>query len=216
MAPKTCIDMVMVSLVCHILNREQVDRFQRDVYCVPPEILLYVLDVDNREFYILDSIYGSTTDQHRDKLHRFGCNILNQLRVWAGAQSVMKKGSVTLQPRCVDVPRTPNPTDCGVYVMKWMEILDTAGISGAYAFKVRRPIEEWDQDQLDDFREHFVSKMLMSEYNTLNVEAISQAQGMTLEAVTEARTKMGRRTKPSAALRSPYLQLSTAELEKKH
>ncbi|MED6131678.1 hypothetical protein PIB30_011831 [Stylosanthes scabra] len=95
-------------------------------------------------------------------------------------------------------------------------MLDTTGISGAYAFKVRCPIEEWDQDQLDDFREHFVSKVLMSEYNTLNVEAINQAQGMTLEVIAEARTKMGRRTKPSVALRSPYLQLSSAKLEKKH
>ncbi|MED6142792.1 hypothetical protein PIB30_000991 [Stylosanthes scabra] len=39
MEPSSCIDMVMVSLVCHVLNREEVERYQRDVYCVPPEIL---------------------------------------------------------------------------------------------------------------------------------------------------------------------------------
>ncbi|MED6191911.1 hypothetical protein PIB30_004988 [Stylosanthes scabra] len=170
MAPEKEIDMTTVSVVCHILNREPLGRFQRDVYCVPPEILvrmfgtygtnyinqktkmphlvsslkdqqlmelldkeklkksrslfvpvlfkrhwwLYVLDVDNREFYIADSVFGADTfDTERTKLHKFACNILNQLRVWAGAQSIIKKRTIALEPRVVDVPKQPNPTDCG-------------------------------------------------------------------------------------------------------
>ncbi|MED6186103.1 hypothetical protein PIB30_063568 [Stylosanthes scabra] len=229
MAPNTCIDMVMVNVVCHILNREQVQRFQRDVYCVPPEILLfahvlysrhwwlYVLDVDNREFYIVDSVFGINHDQQRQKLHRFSCNVLNQLRVWAGAASLIKKNSITLQLRPVDVPRQPNPTDCGVYVMKWIDQhLDAAALSGAYTFKVQCMVEEWDQDQLDEFKEKIVSKVLLSEHNTLNFEAMNQSRTITREAITEGRTKLGRRPKPSAALKSPFLNPSTAELKKKH
>ncbi|MED6183490.1 hypothetical protein PIB30_038330 [Stylosanthes scabra] len=109
MALKECIDMYMVSLVCHILNREQVHRFQREVYCVPPEIL----------------------------------------------------------------------------------------------------------DQLDGFREKIVAKVLFSEHNTLNFEAMNQSRTMTREAITEGRTKLGRRPKPSATLKSPFRNPSTAELEKK-
>ncbi|MED6202772.1 hypothetical protein PIB30_108966, partial [Stylosanthes scabra] len=102
MAPATCIDIQMVSIMCHVLNREELPRFQRDVYCVPPEILdhadymglldrdklkshsalfapvvysnhwwLYVLDVDNKEFYIIDSVHGINPNQQRAKLHRF-------------------------------------------------------------------------------------------------------------------------------------------------
>ncbi|MED6203627.1 hypothetical protein PIB30_001325 [Stylosanthes scabra] len=265
--------MTTFSVVCHILNREPFERFQRDVYCVPPEILvrmfgtygtnyinkrtkmphlvsslkdqqlmelldkeklkksrelfapvvynghwwLYVLDVENREFYIADSVFGvDTSDIDRTKLHRFACNILNQLRVWAGAQSIIKKRSISLEPRAVDVPKQPNPTDCGVYVMKWMEVLDAAALSGAFAFKTRCQIKKWDQDQLNEFRKDIVSKVLLSEHNTLNFEAISQATSMSQEAITEARKRMPRRTKPSAALRSPFLQPSTAELETKH
>ncbi|MED6191854.1 hypothetical protein PIB30_004514 [Stylosanthes scabra] len=239
MAPETCIDMTTASVVCHILNREPLERFQRDVYCVPLEILirmfdtygtsyinkktkmpylvsnlkdqrfmelldkeklkrnsclfapvlysrhwwLYVLDVNNREFYIADSMFGAdTSDRERSKLYRFA----------------------------------PNPTGCGIYVMKWMEVLDSASLSSAYAFKTQCPIEEWDQDQLNEFRKEIVSKVLMSEHNTLNIEAISQATNMTQEAITEARKRMPRWTKPSAALRSPFLQPSTAELENKH
>ncbi|MED6170762.1 hypothetical protein PIB30_034241 [Stylosanthes scabra] len=223
-APGKEVDMTTVSVVCHILNREPLERFQKDVYYVPPEILVrmfgtYGTNYINKrtkmphlvEFYIADSVFGAdTSDTDRTKLHRFA------LRVWAGAQSIIKKRSISLEPRAVDVPKQPNPTDCGVYVMKWMEFLDAAALSGAFAFKTQCQIEEWDQDQLNEFRKDFVSKVLLSENNTLNVEAISQATSMTQEAITEARRRMPRRTKPSAALRSPFLQPSTAELETKH
>ncbi|MED6115712.1 hypothetical protein PIB30_093293 [Stylosanthes scabra] len=260
MAPATCIDIQMVSLMCHVLNREKLQRFEWDVYCVPPEILtrmfdtyginyldkktklpyrvellkdhaeymrlldrdklkshsalfapvvysnhwwFYVLDVDNKEFYIIDSVHGINPNQQRAKLHRFTGNVLNQLRVWAGAKSILKKGTVSLQLKCVDVPKQPNPTDCGVYFMKWMELLDAAMLSSCYAYKVRYNLEEWGQDKLDGFRREMVAKLILSKENTLRVEAISQAN------------KMGRQTKPFAALQSPYVQVSTAELEKR-
>ncbi|MED6173405.1 hypothetical protein PIB30_058988 [Stylosanthes scabra] len=155
------------------------------------QLWLYVLDVDNKEFYVVDSVFGTNTNQPRNKLHRFAL-------------------------RFVNVPKQPNPTDCGVYVMKWMELIDVAGLSAAHTFKLPYSTEEWSQDQLDQFRKEIVSKLIMSKDNTLNVEAINQASNMTLEAITEARKKMGRQSKPSAALKSPFVQISTAELEKKH
>ncbi|MED6112766.1 hypothetical protein PIB30_064654 [Stylosanthes scabra] len=232
MVQGTCIDMQMVSLVCHILNREELERFQRDMqmirmfqtygtnyldkktkmpYLVSQlkdqhylELLdkeklrkhstlfapvlhahhwwLYVLDVDSKEFYVVDSVYGTNTNQMRNKLHRFA----------------------------------PNQTDCGVYVMKWMKLLDVAALSAAHTFKLPYNIEEWSQDQLDQFRKDIVANLIMSKENTLNVEAIKQASNMTLEAITETREKMGRKPKPSVALKSPFVQVSTAELEKKH
>ncbi|MED6196740.1 hypothetical protein PIB30_050221 [Stylosanthes scabra] len=245
MEPSSCIDMVMVSFVCHVLNREEVERYQRDVYCVPPEILtlmfvtngrnyidkktkkphlvtslkdqefmglldkeklkttsalyapvvysnhwwLYVLDVDHREFFIIYSIHGINQNQTRNKLHRFACNMLNQLKMWVGATSLMKKNTNTLQLRPVDVPRQPNPTDYGVYVMKWMELLDTASIAGAYMFQTRYTIEQWDQDQVDEFRKEIVTKVSFSEHNTLKMEAINQVRSMTMDSITEARER---------------------------
>ncbi|MED6130701.1 hypothetical protein PIB30_003279 [Stylosanthes scabra] len=115
--------------------------------------------------------------------------MLDQLRVWAGARSIIKANSNTLQLRPVDVPKQPNPTDCGVYVMKWMELHDTAAIAGAYMFKTRYAIEEWDQDQLDEFRREIVAKLLFSEHNTLRVEARNQVQSMSMESITEARER---------------------------
>ncbi|MED6146619.1 hypothetical protein PIB30_036207 [Stylosanthes scabra] len=143
---------------------------------------LYVLDVDNKQFYVVDSVFGTNSSQQRNKPHRF----------------------------------VPNPTDCGVYVMKWMELLDPAALSAAFIFKLQYSIEEWSQARLDEFKKEIVSKLIMSEENTLSVEAINQASNMTLEAITEAKKKMGRQTKPSATLKSPYVQVSTSELAKKH
>ncbi|MED6150370.1 hypothetical protein PIB30_071633 [Stylosanthes scabra] len=272
MVPQAYIDMQMVSLVCHVLNREERMRYQRDVYCVPPEILirmfetyganyldkktkmpylvsqlkdqqymelldkeklrkhstlfapvlysrhwwLYVLDVQSKEYYVVDSVYGTTQSQERNRLHRFPCNVLNQLRVWAGAPSLLKKHTIGLQLQFVDVPKQPNSTDCGVYVMKWMKLLDVAALSAAHTFKIQYNIEEWNEDQLDQFRKEIVSKLIMSKDNTLNVNAINQVLNMTREAITEARTRIGRQPKPSAALKSPYVQVTTAKLYKRH
>ncbi|MED6152876.1 hypothetical protein PIB30_096183 [Stylosanthes scabra] len=88
--------------------------------------------------------------------------------------------------------------------MKWMELLDAAGLSGCYTFKCRYSLDDWGQDKLDGFRREIVAMLILSKENTLRVEAINQAN------------KMGRQTKPSAALKSPYVQVSIAELEKQH
>ncbi|MED6113127.1 hypothetical protein PIB30_067987 [Stylosanthes scabra] len=212
MAPTKCIDLQMVSLMYHILNREENPRFERDVYCVPPEILTMMFDTYGTNYldkktklpYLLsqmkDQEYMEFVD--REKLKTYStCNILNQLRVWAGAPSLLKKATISLQLRCVEVPKQSNPTDYGVYVMKWIVLLDTTTLSGCYTFTCRYNIEKCGQ--LDEFRKKIVSKLILSKENTLRVEAINQAN------------KMGRQTKPSTALKSPYVQISTAELGKK-
>ncbi|MED6119273.1 hypothetical protein PIB30_010198 [Stylosanthes scabra] len=206
--------------------REQVHRFQREVYCVPPEILIRMFETHGTNFMdkktkkpvrftdLKDKQFFQLLDKEKLRMSRV-CNVLDQFRVWARAKSLIKKGSNTLQLRHIDVPKQPNPTDCGVYVMKWMETLDTHALSFAYTFKKTCMIEEWDQDQLDGFMEKIVAKVLLSEHNTLNFEAMNKSRTMTREAITEGRTKLGRRTKPSAALKSPFLNPSTVELEKK-
>ncbi|MED6197495.1 hypothetical protein PIB30_056962 [Stylosanthes scabra] len=155
----------------HYLELLDKEKLRRHSYLFAPVLhashwWLYVLDVHNRKFYVVDSVYGTNTSLIKNKLHRFAL-------------------------RFVDVPKQPNPTDCGVYVMKWMQLIEGAALSAAHTFQLPYNIEEWSQDQLDQFRKDIVAKVIMSMENTLNVEAIKQASNMTME-------------------------VSTAELEKKH
>ncbi|MED6107027.1 hypothetical protein PIB30_010166 [Stylosanthes scabra] len=67
MVPKTYINIQILSLMCHVLNKQAGERFQKLIYCVSPEILLvapvlyadhwwlYVLDVDQRNIFVIDS-----------------------------------------------------------------------------------------------------------------------------------------------------------------
>ncbi|MED6170978.1 hypothetical protein PIB30_036335 [Stylosanthes scabra] len=209
-----------------VVIMEQGHRFQREVYCVPPEIFIRMFETHGTNFMdkktkkpvhftdLKDKQFFELLDKEKLRMSR-ACNVLDQFRVWAGAKTLIKKGSNTLHLRPVDVPKQLNPTDCGVYVMKWMEALDTNAISYAHTFK-KTIAEEWDQVRTTTTMEKIVAKVLLSEHNTLNFEAMNQSRTMTQEAITEGRTKLGRRPKPSTALKSPFRNPSTAELEKKH
>ncbi|MED6204200.1 hypothetical protein PIB30_006956 [Stylosanthes scabra] len=123
MAPRTCIDMYMVSLVCHILNREQLQRFQREIYCVPPEILIRMFET-----------HGTNFMDRKTKKPKLFTDLKDQ---------------------------------------QFIDLLDKEKLRMSRA------------DQLDGFREEIVAKVLLSEHNTLNFEAMNQSRIMTREAITE-------------------------------
>ncbi|MED6169049.1 hypothetical protein PIB30_017617 [Stylosanthes scabra] len=199
MAPKSYIDIQIVGLMCHVLNGEEGERYEKLVYCIPPEIIqrmlethhhnwinkkkrrpheitsltnhkeylsyidreklishrflfspvlysehwwLYVLDKNEPkgpEMFILDSKNISSPTDERTTLNKFASNILNQLLRWAGAPTVLKKGSWSLLPTYINVPQQPNDYDCAVFVMKWMELIDPTKLHGCCTYN----IEQW-------------------------------------------------------------------------
>ncbi|MED6116645.1 hypothetical protein PIB30_102170, partial [Stylosanthes scabra] len=44
MAPKNYIDIQVITIMCHILNKQQNERFEKFVYCVPPEIMVRMFE----------------------------------------------------------------------------------------------------------------------------------------------------------------------------
>ncbi|MED6108146.1 hypothetical protein PIB30_020758 [Stylosanthes scabra] len=50
MAPKSYIDIQVVSLMCHILNGEQCERYEKMVYCIPSEILTRMLEAHHHKW----------------------------------------------------------------------------------------------------------------------------------------------------------------------
>ncbi|MED6224336.1 hypothetical protein PIB30_082999 [Stylosanthes scabra] len=255
MAPKSYIDIQVDTLMCHVLNAEEDERFEKLVYCVPPKILqrmfathnhnwmnkkkrrphkisslknhteylayldreklnshrflfapmlylehwwLYVLDKSKQEMFVLDSKNISSPSSERTDLNKFASNILNQLLKWAGAPSILKKGSQSLRPTYINIPQQPNGFDCVVFVMKWMELIDPTILAGCCTYN----IEQWTEPMLEEFRKKIMVKIILSKENFLRAEAIKEAHNMRL-------TRLG------AALRSPYVQVATPDLSTK-
>ncbi|MED6195930.1 hypothetical protein PIB30_042480 [Stylosanthes scabra] len=163
---------------------------------------MYVLDVKRRRFFVLDSKNRVSPSPDRTKIHKFGSNIIDQLIVYAGASSLLSRDSRTKQPsmslfiRCVQVPIQLNDFDCGIYVMKYMELIDPKKLDEKKPY----PIVNWTTKELQEFREEYIARILLSEKNLLRDEAIKAAKETVIH-------------KPSAALQSPYVQFSTGDLK---
>ncbi|MED6220353.1 hypothetical protein PIB30_044099 [Stylosanthes scabra] len=103
---------------------------------------LYVLDKngpEGPEMFIMDSKNISSPTEERTTLNKFASNILSQLLKWAGAPTILKKGSWSLLPTYINVPQQPNEYDCAVFVMKWMELIDPTKLHGCCTYD----IEQW-------------------------------------------------------------------------
>ncbi|MED6224365.1 hypothetical protein PIB30_083249 [Stylosanthes scabra] len=162
---------------------------------------LYVLDVTHRKFYVLDSKDSEPRLGDRNKPNRFASNVLDQMRVRAGAEMMfprMTRNMVThsLFPKYISVPKQPNAFDCDVYVLNYMDIVNPS-LLGKKNFTV--PV--WTEDELQRFREEFVERILYDGDNYYRHQVIKASNPVT------------RQPRPSTALQSPYTQLKSADLE---
>ncbi|MED6219781.1 hypothetical protein PIB30_038900 [Stylosanthes scabra] len=133
---------------------------------------LYVLDVTNKKFYVLDSKNSEPRRGDRNKLNRFASNVLDHMRVRAGAETMfprMTKNMVThsLFPKYIRVPKQPNAFDCGVYVLKYMDIVNSSQLG-----KKNFTVLIWTEDELQRFREEFVERILYDGDNYYRHQAI--------------------------------------------
>ncbi|MED6140987.1 hypothetical protein PIB30_098945 [Stylosanthes scabra] len=216
----------VVTLLCHVLNADEDEQFEKLVYCVPPEILQRMfanhnhnwMDKKKRRPHKISSLLNhteflayldrkklnlhrfniSSPSSERTELNKFASNILNQLLKWTGAPSILKKDSLSLLPTYINIPQQPNDFDCAVFVMKWMEMIDPTILAGCCSYN----IEQWTEPMLLEFRQKIVAKIILSKENSLRAEAIKEAHNMRL-------------TRPAAALQSSYVQVETSDLPTK-
>ncbi|MED6113134.1 hypothetical protein PIB30_068077 [Stylosanthes scabra] len=176
----------VVTLMCHILNADEDERFEKLVYCVPPEILQRMfathnhnwMDKKKRRPHEISSLLNHTKflaylDREKLNSHRFS-NILNQLLKWAGAPSILKKGSLSLLSTYINIPQQPNDFDCAVFVMKWMEMIDPTILAGCCTYNIK----QWTEPMLVEFRKKIIAKIILSKENCLRAEAIKEAHNM--------------------------------------
>ncbi|MED6196271.1 hypothetical protein PIB30_045920 [Stylosanthes scabra] len=232
MRPGKEIDSAVITVYSLVLNNEPIPRFQNDVYILPPRALSKVMD-HYKENYIdngtkkVHSIDPFESDEHLSMVNNYKLithryifasvlysdhwwmyvldkgNLINQLLVRAGYHSLLTKATKNKPeqrsrlPKYIKIHEQPNPFDCGTFVMKWMEVLDPTKLDANKKYD----IEDWTTEKLQEFRNEIVSEIILSKSNKLIEGAIQGAMEMTIH-------------KPSTALQSPYVQVTTEELEK--
>ncbi|MED6185263.1 hypothetical protein PIB30_055402 [Stylosanthes scabra] len=134
---------------------------------------LYVLDVTQKEFFVLNSKNIESPGDERTT-----CNILDQMLTWARASSMFKKETYSLLPKYINIPGQPNEYDRGVYVMKWMELIDPTILIYCSKGNKEYNIETWTEPKLEEFRKSIVAKIMLSEANAWKMETIRKANGM--------------------------------------
>ncbi|MED6148431.1 hypothetical protein PIB30_053161 [Stylosanthes scabra] len=91
-----------------------------------------------------------------------------------------------------------NQFDCGVYVLKYMEIVNPNDLA-----KRNFKIPAWSKEQLARFREQIIERILCDVDNEFR------------EMVMQVTNPHARYPRPSRALQNPYIQLDSGDLTSK-
>ncbi|MED6197016.1 hypothetical protein PIB30_052808 [Stylosanthes scabra] len=163
---------------------------------------LYVLDVNHKKFYVLDPLNPKNQASERKKIHIYVSNVLDQMIVYAGGNT-MFPGPITTQvathsllPKLIHVPKQHNQYDCGVHVLKYLEVVNPIELNKK-SYKI--PVSS--QEQFDEYREAIVERILLDNDNYYTVEAV------------QATVPTHRQSKPSHHLQSPYVLLNSSYIE---
>ncbi|KAL4275437.1 hypothetical protein AHAS_Ahas20G0107100 [Arachis hypogaea] len=160
---------------------------------------LWIADVNKKKFYMLDPVNKLPEDipDSRKKLNKFIGLIISQMRVYAGAEPLMLDGlGVEAEYILLNGQRTDY--DCGIYVMKWLEIIDPQKIKSGKRYKYR----VWTQGEIDSFRYQYGPHILLHEMNKIRDQVIWESKAIRLP-------------KPSATLSSPYCKFISGDLDSK-
>ncbi|MED6147296.1 hypothetical protein PIB30_042903 [Stylosanthes scabra] len=147
-----------------------------------------------KKLYVLNSLNPKTTGSS-ERINRFASNILDQMIVYAGGET-MFPGPITTQmashsllPKYIRVPKQPNQFDCGVYILKYLEMVNPTEL-GKKTYKIPPWSERRD-----------------CQYILLHNDKAHRSKAV------QASEPKQRASRPSRALQSPYMQLNSSDLE---
>ncbi|XP_020963653.1 uncharacterized protein LOC110265159 [Arachis ipaensis] len=170
------IESEIVSAMCHILNRKNDKRFQEQSMALSKH--------PKGEF-----ISPKTNKEFR-------AYVFSRLKAYAGGEPLQKdeKGK-EIKASYVKISGQKSSYDCGIYVMKWLELIEPENIKkGKYEW------DNWKQEEVDHYRVEYASRILFSEMNKERDQAIRESNGIRL-------------SKPSSVLLSPFCQINSADIE---
>ncbi|MED6136809.1 hypothetical protein PIB30_059230 [Stylosanthes scabra] len=191
---------------------------------------LHVLDVEKRDFFVLDSKNIVSPSDERTTMNRFAVSLLIKSASFFTIILVLRSNVVFW--RCVsptswikcESGQEPHPsstkghalccqdmsTSLGnqmkltveYFVMKLMELIDPTVFADCCEADKGYNTEKWAEPKLDEFRKQIVAKIMLSKGNEKRMDTIRQLNEI-------------RNIRPVAVFRSPYVQVSSADLYSK-
>ncbi|RYR45682.1 hypothetical protein Ahy_A07g031489 [Arachis hypogaea] len=122
--------------------------------------------------------------------------VFSRLITYAGGEPLAKgENEKKIKASYVKISGQKTSYDCTIYVMKWLELIESENIKkGKYEW------DNWPQEEVDHYRVEYASRILFSEMNKQRDRAIRESSAIRL-------------LKPSSVLLSPFCQINSADIE---
>ncbi|RYR49580.1 hypothetical protein Ahy_A07g036097 [Arachis hypogaea] len=134
-------------------------------------------------------------DRKKLTSHPYGY-VFSRLITYAGGEPLEKgENEKKIKASYVKISGQKISYDCAIYVMKWLELIESENIKkGKYEW------DDWPQEEVDHYRVEYASRILFSEMNKQRDRAIRESSAIRL-------------SKPSSVLLSPFCQINSADIE---
>ncbi|RYQ81236.1 hypothetical protein Ahy_Scaffold1g107219 [Arachis hypogaea] len=152
---------------------------------------LYAYDIYEKRLFVLDSLYKEAKGD-RVQLDIYANKLIQQMVSIAVPNYELPKND--LIPIYLNLPRQSNNYDCGLFVIKWVEMWNPSSIENNVS-----NMPEWDEFECVNLRKQLVIQMLTSLSNALLKDVINKSEKY-------------RVVKPTPAQSSPYIVCNTDEL----
>ncbi|RYR72642.1 hypothetical protein Ahy_A02g006863 [Arachis hypogaea] len=155
---KSDIKSQIVSAICLILNQKNEKRFQEQIYCLPPDIVVSVTSTNFGCIFCID----------------LGGYVFSRLITYAGGEPLEKgENEKKIKASYVKISGQKTSYDCAIYIMKWLELIEPENIKkGKYEW------DNWPQEKVDHYRVEYASRILFSEMNKQRDRAIRESSAI--------------------------------------
>ncbi|RYR51057.1 hypothetical protein Ahy_A06g026115 [Arachis hypogaea] len=146
---------------------------------------LWVADTRKRKTFVLDLFHKTCPADERKDINIFAYML----------RAPLKKHDKKINTPYINISGQQISYDCAIYVMKWLEIIQSEQIKrGKYEW------DNWTQDKVDHSRVEYASQILFHEMNEDKTEAIRRSNAIRL-------------SRPSSLLLSPFCQIGSTDIE---
>ncbi|RYR47611.1 hypothetical protein Ahy_A07g033554 [Arachis hypogaea] len=180
--------------MCLILNQQNIKRFQEEIYCLPPDIVVRCTSIKPWNMAIGNHPDDEFLQPKTKKPFRIFAPVCYFDHWWLWVADVRKIKFYILDPY-----HKTCPSEVRMKLNKFVRYV----ISRIRAENVKRgkyECDNWTQDEVDHYRVEYASWILFHEMNQDKVEVIRRSDAIRL-------------SKPSSVLLSPYCQIDSYDID---